>query len=169
MKELELYHPVKTWLDAYLKRSLKPQSIVQTYIGADEFISKILIRKNLTKKITHSHYFNIKIDVFSVVSQNNKTGLVLVECKTKKLTLQHLSQLIGYSRIMQPVCAILLSPKEKTTGLNAFLNSDQKHNLLNYGKNRKITIAKWNGERSEVDIINCLPEGSLSPSKILVW
>lgn len=169
MKELELYQPVKIWLNGYLKRNLKPQSIIKTYIGANEFISKILIRKGFSNKIKYSYLFNIKVDVFSVVLQNDKAGLVLVECKTTKLTLQHLSQLMGYSRIIQPVGAVLLSPKGRTTGLNAFLSGSREYNLLSYGNNRKITIAKWNREKNEVDIINCLPKGSLSPSKILVW
>ncbi|MDE0118434.1 MAG: hypothetical protein OXM55_00300 [Bdellovibrionales bacterium] len=167
MKESTLYLPVKNWINNYLKRNLKTQK-VKTYIGADEFISKILIRENLYDKIINSHYFNIKIDVFSVVIKDDKAELVLIECKSTRLGLIHLSQLIGYSRIINPLCSILLSPEEITTGLKNFLNN-QGHSLLNYGNNRKIVIAKWIASRGEIDIINCLPKGYLSPSKMSIW
>ena len=167
MKESTLYLPVKNWMNNYLKRNLKAQN-VKTYIGADEFISKILIRENLSNKIVNSQHFNIKIDVFSVVIKKDKAELVLIECKSTRLGLIHLSQLIGYSRIINPLCSILLSPEGITTGLKNFLNN-QGHSLLNYGSNRRIVIAKWIMSRGEIDIMNCLPKGYLSPSKISTW
>ena len=168
LKESELYLPIKNWIDGYLKRSLNATD-VKTYIGADEFLSKILIRENLSKKIPYSHYFNIKIDIFSVIVKCNKADLVLIECKSNRLALIHLSQLIGYARIINPLCAILLSPKEINTGLRNFLNNDQKYNLLNYGNNRKIVVARWLQSKNEVDIMNCIPKGCLSPSRISSW
>ena len=168
MKESTLYEPIKDWMNDYLKRVFKTQNI-KTYVGANEFISKILIRENYSKKITNSHFFNIKIDIFSVIVKNNKIKLVLIECKKDRLSLIHLSQLIGYSKIINPVCSILLSPKGLTTGLVNFLDGDSAHNLLNYDHNKKIIIARWIKSRNEVDIMNCVPKGSLSPSKILTW
>jgi len=168
MKESELYLPIKEWLDGFLKRNLKTKNI-KTYIGADEFISKILIRENLSKKIINSHYFNIKIDVFSVILKKDNAELVLIECKNTRLALIHLSQLMGYSRIINPVCSILLSPEGVTTGLRNFLNNDQSLNLLNYGNNKKIAIAKWVKDRNEIDIMSCLPKGHLSPYQLSTW
>ena len=168
MKESILYEPIKNWINDYLQRALKPQNI-RTYVGANEFISKILIRENYSTKITNSHFFNIKIDIFSVIVKNNKIKLVLIECKKNRLSLIHLSQLVGYSRVINPVCSILLSPEGLTTGLANFLDGDSTNNLLNYGNNRKIIVARWIKSRGEVDIINCVPKGSLSPTKILTW
>lgn len=169
MKESDLYFPIKNWIDGYLKRNLKTTKNVKTYVGANEFISKILIREKLSQKIPYSHHFNIKIDVFSVIVKHDKAELVLIECKNTRLALIHLSQLIGYARIINPLCAILLSPKEINTGLRNFLNNDLEYNLLNYGQNKKIVLAKWLQNRNEADIINCLPKGQLSPSKISCW
>ena len=168
MREFDLYLPIKNWIEGYLKRNLKTTN-VKAFIGADEFMSKILIRENLSKKIPYSHYFNIKIDVFAVIIKHDKVELVLIECKNTRLALIHLSQLIGYARIINPICAILLSPKEVNTGLRNFLNNDPEYNLLNYGYNKKIVLAKWLQSRNEADIVNCLPKGQLSPSKISRW
>ena len=168
MMESKLYSPIKNWIDGYLKRNLQTEN-VKTYIGANEFMSKILIRENLSNKIPYSHYFNIKIDIFSVIIKHDRAELILIECKNTQLALMHLSQLIGYARIINPACAILLSSKKINKGLRAFLNNDPECNLLNYNNNKKIAIAQWIQERNEIDIINCLPKGHLSPSKMSTW
>ena len=167
MKEVDLYKPVKSWLNSHLQGCF-PNKNVQTFIGADKFISTVLKRHKLQKYFCNSSCFDIKIDVFSIVEyKKGKFKLVIVECKTGKLTLQHLSQLIGYSKIINPVCSILLSSSGLSTSLSNLLDCPTD-NLLSYGANNKnrISIAKWNLHTKTLDFTSCIPSGSLDRKNI---
>ena len=162
MREEQLYLPVKNWLDLYLKSNLKFCDI-KTYIGANERLSKILIRENLSDKISNAVHFNLKIDIFAVISTKNKTELFIVECKTGSLGLIDLAQLVGYAQIINPMCALLLSPKGISGGLSKLLNNHDNNRLLNYRDNRQIVITKWIESRNEIDFMSCYPKGWMLP------
>ena len=164
MKEEQLYLPIKKWLEKYLKNNLKPYK-VKTYIGANEYLSKILIRENLSNKIYNAIHFNLKVDVFAVISKKNKTELVIVECKKGSLGLISLAQLVGYAQIINPIYALLISPKGISNGLSKILNNRSNNCLLNY-RNRKVVISKWIECRNEIDFINCYPKGWILPNSL---
>lgn len=152
----------KNWLELYLKSNLKFCGI-KAYIGANERLSKILIRENLSDKISNAVHFNLKIDVFAAISAKNKAKLFIVECKTSRLGLIDLAQLVGYAQIINPICALLLSPKGISGGLSKLLNNHDNNRLLNYGDNRQIVITKWIESGNEVDFMNCYPKGWILP------
>ncbi len=93
---------------------------------------------------------------------------MIVECKTGKLTLQHLSQLIGYSKIINPICSILLSSSGLSASLNNLLDCPTD-NLLSYGTDNQnqISIAKWNLSSKKLDLASCIPSGGLDCENIL--
>ena len=164
MKEEQLYLPIKNWLEVYLKNNFKSYNI-KAYIGANEHLSKILIREGLSIRIVNAFHFNLKIDVFAVISKNNKAELFILECKKDRLGLIDLAQLVGYAQIINPMCALLLSPKGISGGLNKFLNNKNNNYLLNYGdKGREVVIAKWIEVRNEIDFMNCYPKGWVLPN-----
>lgn len=168
MSEHDLYPPVKKWLDGYLKRNLQ-RCTIQTYIGADEYLSKILIREGLSNKIKNSPYFDLKIDVFAVITKREKSGLVIVECKQESLGLASLGQSLGYSKIINPLHSILLSKKGMSRNLINFLELYENDELLHYGENKKIILSSWVEDKEEIDIKNCYPKNSLAPFKLSAW
>ena len=81
--------------------------------------------------------WNIKVDIVGFVHRANKpTDLVFVECKNIKLTLSHLSQLLGYSRIAHPLYSFLISPAGFSRSLFSLLNEYHRHEVLS-------AVAEW--------------------------
>ena len=74
--------------------------------------------------------------------------MAFVECKNTKLTLAHLSQLLGYSRIAQPLYSFLISPIGFSLTLALLLQEYRRHDVLEYHWEagripRKIVLAQW--------------------------
>ena len=166
--EADLYEPVQTWLQGFLEETLKKKALaVKSYIGADEVLSRILIREGLIDNISNAALFDLKIDVFAVVTFKNRTELVIVECKKDTLGLIDLGQLIGYSQIIKPWISILLSPRGATSGLHNFLVNHGMDHLLSYGDDRRSLITKWDVIRKAPDYFSVIPRGALDPVSIV--
>ena len=108
--EKDMYSDVRRWLENFLKDRFQ-QADVDVHILSHTSISRFLSTYN--RGNFHEEWFtwNIKVDVVGFVHRSNKpTALAFVECKNIKLTLAHLSQLLGYSRIAHPLYSFLISP-----------------------------------------------------------
>ena len=71
-----------------------------------------------------------------------------MECKNTNLTLAHLSQILGYSRVTRPLYSFLISPTGPSQALKSLLLDYQRRDILEYhwpkGKRpRKIIVAQW--------------------------
>ena len=71
-----------------------------------------------------------------------------MECKNTKLTLAQLSQLLGYSRIAQPLYSFLISPVGFSLTLVSLLQKYRRHDVLEYlwepGKIPwQVAVAQW--------------------------
>ena len=69
-------------------------------------------------------------------------------CKNTSLTLAHLSQLLGYSRIAQPLYSFLISSAGISPALLSLLQNYQRYDVLEYHweegrKPRNIIVAEW--------------------------
>ena len=93
--------------------------------------------------------WDIRVDVVGFIHQPHElTSLAFVECKNKKLTLSNLSQLLGYSRIAQPLFSFLISPAGFSSTLVSLLQDYQRHDVLEYHwesgrRPRQIVVAEW--------------------------
>lgn len=68
--------------------------------------------------------------------------------KNTKLTLAHLSQLLGYSRIARPLYSFLISPVGFSRSLVSLLQEYHRHDVLEYHSEagklpRQLIIAEW--------------------------
>ena len=143
-----MYLDVCQWLEEFLKNRFK-KAHVEVYELSQKPISRFLRTYNQGNFPTEWVTWNIKVDVVGFVHHSNEpTELVFVECKNTKLTLAHLSQLLGYSRIAQPLYSFLISPIGFSSTLISLLQEYQRHDVLEYrweaGKiPRRVVIAQW--------------------------
>ena len=143
-----MYSHVAQWLEGFLKDRFG-QSDVDVRILSRTPISRFLRTYNRGDFPGEWVTWNIKVDVVGFVHHSNTpTSLVFVECKNVKLTIAHLSQLLGYSRIACPLYSFLLSPIGFSSTLVSLLQEYQRHDVLEYqwelGKMpRQVIVAEW--------------------------
>lgn len=166
--EDEMYEPVRQWLHTYLQENLERRATeIKTFIGANEILSRILIREGYGESIKDAPFFDLKIDVFGVIKFRQRYELVIVECKKQSLGLIDLGQLIGYSHIIRPYLAILVSPNGPTAGLHKYVVSHGISSLLNYRDGGRCVIAPWKIAQRAPDYSKAIPAGSLDPVNLL--
>ena len=148
-KHLTNFYPdVCQWLKNFLKDRFRHAEI-DVQILSHTPISRFLRTYNQDNFPPEWVTWNIKVDVVGFVHHSNKpTDLVFVECKNTKLTLAHLFQLLGYSRIAQPLYSFLLSPMGFSSQLVSLLQEYQRRDVLEYywedGRiPRRVIVAQW--------------------------
>lgn len=145
----ELYPDVCQWLEKFLKDRFRQAEIDVRALPHIQ-ISHFLRTYNQGNFPAEWVTWHVKVDVVGFVHHSNKpTDLVFVECKNSTLTLAHLSQLLGYSRIAQPLYSFLISPVGFSSTLVSLLQEYQRRDVLEYhwedGKMpRQVIVAQWN-------------------------
>ena len=146
--EKDMYSDVRQWLENFLKDRFQ-QADVDVHILSHTSLSRFLSTYNQGDFHEEWVTWNIKVDVVGFVHQSNKpTTLAFVECKNIKLTLAHLSQLLGYSRIAQPLYSFLISPVGFSSALVSLLQEYQRRDVLEYHWEpgripRQIIVSEW--------------------------
>ena len=146
--EQDMYPDVCKWLADFLKDRFK-KAHVEVYELSQKPISRFLRTYNQGNFPPEWVTWNIKVDVVGFVHHSNKpTSMAFVECKNTKLTLAHLSQLLGYSRIAQPVYSFLISPIGFSRTLVSLLQEYRRQDVLEYQWEvgripRKTVLAQW--------------------------
>jgi hypothetical protein len=82
---------------------------------------------------------------------------VFIEVKNSTLNLKDLSQLIGYSKIVKPIGAFLISPNGLGKHLNQLLIDFKRLDILEYQQNHLIRIGKWDIERNSILAADFIP------------
>jgi len=156
--EKEMYHDVIIWLNSYLKNKY-PKSIVNSYDTSNENLCNFIRRHRLNKFFPESQTYIIKVDVTGVIKYKEKCLLAFVECKLNSISLKDISQLIGYSKVVNPVLSLIISPSGISTPINMLINIYRRYDILYYKDNLKVKIAKWNYSTKDIDISSLLPHG----------
>ena len=159
MNELALYEPVRTWLERILKEHYRRMH-VRVFDSHSARLSKLISDLGLQKLFPQFNAWDVKVDVTGVISDEQKGYLALVECKIKRLTLRDVGQLLGYSRVVNPILSLLVSPSSPTDPLITLLKDYGRLDVLEYGPaNRYIRIARWDSVKNEVIPGSILPPG----------
>ena len=146
--ESDMYPDVRQWLEDFLKGRFR-QAEVDVHALPHTPISRFVRIYNRGSFPGEWVTWNIKVDVVGFVHHPNRpTDLVFVECKNTKLTLAHLSQLLGYSRIARPLYSFLISPVGFSRSLVSLLQEYHRHDVLVYHSEdgklpRQLIIAEW--------------------------
>jgi len=147
-QEREMYPDVCTWFKTFLSSRFKNSSI-NVYDLSKISLSKFLATHESNDLPGEWVTWDIKVDIVGIIQQpNHPTSLAFVECKIIPLTLAHLSQLLGYSRITLPVFSFLISPLGMSSSLISLLKEYQRLDVLEYywekGRTaRRVIVAKW--------------------------
>ena len=157
MKEQKLYPEIQSWLQDYLKYRYKGYKIWTTSETHKRSLEIVL--KNIIPPLPEIIGLSIKIDIVGALKRGPNTRLVFVEVKNKPLTLKDLGQLWGYTQLVKPVEAFLLSSEGLGT-LSYILNVLKREDLLKYGdkEKRMMRVAKWDIIRKTIDYDTLIPK-----------
>lgn len=158
-REVELYEPMRIWLQQYLE---------EKYIGAqittidshartlDVFLEQCGVLDNYPQTVG----LDIQIDVLGIIQKGNKTSIVFIEAKKTQLNLHDLGQLWAYCKLCDPLEAFLLS-SVGLGSLNKILNNFAREDLLDFGDGKRIKkmqVGKWDITRNAIDFKSLIPK-----------
>ena len=158
-KELELYEPMRCWLQTYLEDKYKGATIITIDSHAqtlDTFLEKYGVIENYSQTIG----LDILIDVLGIVIKNNKPSIVFIEAKKTQLNLHDLGQLWAYCKLCDPAEAFLLS-SAGLGSLNKIFNNLNRLDLLNFGDGKQIKqmqVGKWSVAAKSIDFQTLIPK-----------
>jgi len=100
--------------------------------------------------------WDIHVDIVGLAIDAKITELAFVECKTTPITLRHLSQLLGYSRVALPQYAFIVSPQGPSDALKSLLVTYRRTDVLAYDQREgkfsgSLIVARWDKEAATLD------------------
>lgn len=143
MLEKDLYSPMCTWFEKYLKDKYKGFNItvVDTH---SERLDRALKRYGIVKEMAVG--IDIEIDILGIAQRKNETKIFFIEAKKTKLVLRDLGQLWAYCKLVDPEEAFLLS-SAGIGSLQKTLVMFKREDLLDFGDGKKIKkmiVGEWN-------------------------
>ena len=153
--EIQMYPDISRWLENDLEQKFgKKANKIVVLDTHDSDLSNFIIQLHYQKYFPEFSTYKIRQDITGFIEYKDRVDLVFVECKNTYLSLIHLSQLIGYSCIALPIYSILISPQGMGQTLNKLLKSYNRCDILEFRRNRKIFVMKWDEEKQDVDFQN---------------
>lgn len=157
--EIELYEPMRIWLQQYLEDKYKNSEIITVDAHAktlDSFLQEYGILEYYPLTVG----LDIQIDVLGIIKQKNKVSLVFIEAKKTQLNLHDLGQLWAYCKLCDPLEAFLLS-SHGLGSLNKLFNNLLREDLLDFGDGKlikKMKVGKWNIMTNSIDYNSLIPK-----------
>ncbi len=161
-----MYPFVEQWLNAFLKERY-PQRQASTLICNSQKLNAVVRRLGLTSLLPGEwQSWDVKVDIVGFAHDDRSIAIALVECKIKPVSLQYLSQIIGYSRVVKPDLSLILSPQGVSDPLKKLILNFGREDILEYGDKhhqgpRKIVIARWDTNTNTPDYGSLIPAGSV--------
>lgn len=160
-RESLMYPDVLTWLRQFLEERY-PRGKVYVADTSQQPLYRFLRQQVDTSLIATSllpadwQSWDIRVNIAGLVIHRRSLKLAIVECKIRPITLTHMSQLLGYSRVVQPDYAFLLSPTGATSPLQKLLRTYNRQDILNYratpgSQPRSLIIARWDAASKTPD------------------
>ncbi len=72
------------------------------------------------------------VNIVGIITTQQKTELAFVECKNEAITVGHLSQILGYSRVALPRYSFIVAPQEPSDSLLTLLKTFNRLDILHY-------------------------------------
>ena len=160
--EKEMYPDIVRWLDRYIRERFRNRTVT-TLNTSRTRTSNVLQKEQLapSNKPDWASY-DISVDVTSLISTEKSVEFAFVECKIKAISLRDISQLLGYSRVANPVFSCIISPMGISREVSSLLRTYSRNEILEYdwpkGKvPRSICVAKWSQSKQSIDYATLLP------------
>lgn len=157
--ERQMYPDVCVWFKKILQEKYDASRIYLEDTSR-KILSRWLVEKKLQNLFPEYQTYEIEVDITGIIEGKGQAFLGMIECKLNPITLRDLSQLLGYSRVAQPLYSIILSPKGVSKSMHRLFNISRRNDILSYSNNKHIVIGKWDENRIELDFSTIIPKGS---------
>ncbi len=164
--ELEMYPDISRWLKSLLSSKLS-NALIEVRDTHNSPLSEYITRNGLQEFFDNSLWqtYDINVDITAFIKTTRRKALVFVECKIVPISLAHLSQLLGYSRIALPIYSYLISSASIGNALKTLITRYDRTDVLEYywakgEQARKIIIAEWDRKSKSINLNTVLPPGS---------
>ncbi|MGN0734216.1 MAG: hypothetical protein ACI4LP_00200 [Anaerovoracaceae bacterium] len=157
MREEELYEPMRSWLEQYVKDKYKKYDVVAVDAHAER-LDRVLAKYDIVREMANG--VDIQIDVLAIAKKGKDIKLFFIEAKKTRLTLRDLGQLWAYCKLVDPDEAFLLSSADLGS-LNKLLNSFKREDLLDFGDGKKIKkmrVGKWDVTKNSIEYNSLVPK-----------
>lgn len=164
--EAEIYPEVADWLRQFLSQK-HPTAQVLVLTTPHQHLSRVIAQHGLGDSLPPEwQSWDIKVDIVGFVQHSAQAEIALVECKLAEISLSHLSQAIGYSKVVIPRWSLLISPKGVKQSLRRLLSAYNRQDILVYtdtsGRTkRQIILARWDYNAKRIDWHSVIPSGIL--------
>lgn len=159
-KEIELYEPMRIWLQQYLEDKYKSSTVI-TIDSHARTLDLYLEQTQVIDYYPQTIGLDIQIDVLGIVKKKSgKPQIFFIEAKKTQLNLHDLGQLWAYCKLCDPTEAFLLSSLGLGS-LNKIMINLHRTDLLDFGDGKKIKkmqIAKWDVAKKTLDYKSIVPK-----------
>lgn len=155
-RESDMYPFVCQWLENFLTDRYRDASI-RVFDSSRRSLAKLIQDTGLIANLPPEWpSWDIYVDVVGLALEEGTTELAFVECKNRGITLAHLSQLIGYSRVALPQYSFIVAPQGASDSLRSLLLSFGRIDILQYHNQvgrlpRSIVVAQWDEAANSID------------------
>ncbi|MCC7355454.1 MAG: hypothetical protein IT330_17065 [Anaerolineae bacterium] len=159
-QESDMYPFVCQWLTGFLSDRHR-HATIRVFDSSRKSLSRLIQETGLITNLPPEWpSWDIHVDVVGFALTEKATGLAFVECKNVGITLGHVSQLMGYSRVALPQYSFIVSPQGASDSLRSLLLTFGRLDVLHYQSQagrlpRSIVVARWD------ETANCIDVGSL--------
>jgi len=157
--EIELYEPMRIWLQEYLENKYKGAEII-TIDSHARTLDCYLKETGILELYPQTVGLDIQIDVLGIIKKNGKTNIVFIEAKKTQLNLHDLGQLWAYCKLCDPLEAFLLS-SANIGSLDKIFNHLLRTDLLDFGDGKRIKrmqVGKWDVSKNCIDYSTLIPK-----------
>lgn len=158
-KEIELYEPMRAWLQQYLENKYKGAKVI-TIDSHARTLDLFLEQNNIVDYYPQAIGLDIQIDILGIVIDKGKPNIAFIEAKKNQLNLHDLGQLWAYCKLCEPIEAFLLS-SAGLGSLNKVLNNLNRQDLLDFGSGKtikKMQVGKWDLSTKSIDYKTLVPK-----------
>jgi len=158
-REVELYDPMRDWLQQYLEDKYKGATII-TVDSHAQTLDLFLEKYGVIDHYPQTLGLDIQIDVLGIVTKNSKSHIFFIEAKKTQLNLHDVGQLWVYCKLCDPAEAFLLS-SVGLGSLSKIFNNLSRTDLLEFGDGKrikKIQVGKWDISKRSPDYHTLVPK-----------
>lgn len=164
--ETEMYPDVMDWLARVLRGRFAgcKVDVRDTHASPlNEYIKRNGLQQYFQSDIWQT--YEIRVDITAFMVHRERPALVFVECKVIPISLQHVSQLLGYSRVARPLLSYLISTKGIGNAVTGLISRYDRTDILQYdwqkGKMpRTLVLGTWDISTKQLDPASVLPPGA---------
>lgn len=166
--EAEMYPDVIAWLRRLLRERFSGAEVDVRDTHAsplNEYIKRNGLERYFENNIWQT--YEIRVDITAFIAHRGKPEIAFVECKLIPISLLHISQLLGYSRVAHPSLSYLISTKGIGNAVIALISRYDRTDILEYEwqKGRMpstLVLGTWDIATKRLDPTSVLPPGAFA-------